>query len=90
MVNTYLVSFKKNIFFTLKDFFFLFFSDVLSVLIGVYCKKKSHMKLMIGPGGKYAKRVASEAEQDLRNIFRTEVRLRVNFEYNPLIENSDL
>lgn len=45
---------------------------------------------MIGPGGKYAKRVASEAEQDLRNIFRTEVRLRVNFEYNPLIENSDL
>ncbi|KAL7630526.1 UNVERIFIED_CONTAM: hypothetical protein RMT77_019283 [Armadillidium vulgare] len=84
---------KHNIPYELKfklSYWDLSDSDVLSVLIGVYCKKKSHMKLMIGPGGKYAKRVASEAEQDLRNIFRTEVRLRVNFEYNPLIENSDL
>ncbi|XP_076036483.1 GTPase Era, mitochondrial [Oratosquilla oratoria] len=57
-------------------------AEVLNIVIGVRCKKRRLIQVLIGSGGKSVSRIAKEAEQDLRDTFRSEVRLRLNVSYN--------
>ncbi|CAL4109659.1 unnamed protein product, partial [Meganyctiphanes norvegica] len=53
-------------------------SEVLNIVIGIKCKRRSTARVVMGPHGARVRQVARESEQDLRNTFRTEVRLRLN------------
>jgi GTPase Era involved in 16S rRNA processing len=41
------------------------------------CQKKFTAKVVVGTGGRTVIQLAREAEQDLRNMFRQEVRLKI-------------
>ncbi|KAG7162674.1 GTPase Era-like, partial [Homarus americanus] len=48
-------------------------SELLYIMIKVSCRRRGLTRLMVGGGGGTVSRIAREAEQSLRNTFRTEV-----------------
>lgn len=62
-------------------------SEVLNIVIGIRCKRASTARVVMGPGGVRVRQVAREAEQDMRNTFRTEVRLRLNVNHDEKRKN---
>lgn len=63
----------------IKTFLWIFFfTELLSIIIGVKCKNQRIKGLILKNRGSYIAQIAKEAEQTLRNVFRTEVKLRLN------------
>lgn len=50
----------------------------LDIDVKLYTKKSSHMKMLIGMGGKTISRIAQEAGEDLSRVFLRTVRLRLS------------
>ena len=56
-------------------------TDVLNILLSLSNKKKGGLvKFLLKSRAYKLKQIAAEAEQDLRDIFQTQVRLRINVE----------
>ncbi|XP_065582375.1 GTPase Era, mitochondrial-like [Artemia franciscana] len=52
-------------------------SGLLSLVLSLRPKSKHWVKLIVGSGGARIKQISQEAEQDLRNTFRYDVRLKI-------------
>lgn len=50
-------------------------------MVKVKCGRKGLVRLLLGGGGDTVSKISKQAEQDLRNTFRTEVKLRLNVVY---------
>lgn len=61
---------------------FSFKTELLSIIVKVQCAKKGLIRVLLGHQGSIITSMAQKAEQDLRNIFRSEVKLRLNVTYN--------
>lgn len=62
---------------------FSFHPDLLGISINVKCGKKGLVRVLLGSRGSIIARMAREAEQELRNTFRSEVKLRLTVAYDP-------
>ena len=49
----------------------------LNIVMALDCRKKFTAKVVVGTGGRTVIQLAKETEQDLRNIFRKEVSLKI-------------
>lgn len=65
----------------IKAVILLFLPDLLSIMVKVECARKGLVSVLLGSGGDTVSKVAKQAEQDLRNTFRTEVKLGINIVY---------
>ena len=54
----------------------------LDVIIAIDCQKAFTARIVVGTGGRTVTQIARDTEQELRNIFRSEVRLRLIIEPN--------
>ncbi|KAK4308416.1 hypothetical protein Pmani_019890 [Petrolisthes manimaculis] len=61
-------------------------SELLSITVRVGCQRLGLVKMVVGGGGRKVGRLAREAEQSLRNTFRSEVKLRLNIVYDPSLK----
>lgn len=59
---------------------------MLSITVRVGCRRLGLVKMMVGGGGRKVAGLAGEAEQSLRNTFRSEVKLRLNIVYDPSLK----
>lgn len=78
--------FKKEIPYTLKfsiEHWDVTETDLLGISINVKCGKKGLVRVLLGSRGSIIARMAREAEQELRNTFRSEVKLRLTVAYDP-------
>ncbi|XP_042858893.1 GTPase Era, mitochondrial-like [Penaeus japonicus] len=85
----FLDTFKNEIPYNLKfriEHWDLSEEEILYITVQVGCKRKGLARLIIGSGGKSVIPIAQEAEQDLRNTFRSEVKLRLNVVYDPSLK----
>lgn len=81
----FLEQFKEEIPYTLKfsiEYWELTETELLSIIVKVQCAKKGLIRVLLGHQGSIITSMAQKAEQDLRNIFRSEVKLRLNVTYN--------
>lgn len=62
-------------------------SDLLNIMVKVKCGRKGLVRLLLGGGGDTVSKISKQAEQDLRNTFRTEVKLRLNIVYERNLKN---
>ncbi|KAJ8412405.1 hypothetical protein AAFF_G00127410 [Aldrovandia affinis] len=53
-------------------------SGELDILLRLYVKKESHMKMVIGQAGHMIARIAREAAEDLMNVFLCDVKLKIS------------
>uniref|UniRef100_A0A8D0ESX9 GTPase Era, mitochondrial n=1 Tax=Strix occidentalis caurina TaxID=311401 RepID=A0A8D0ESX9_STROC len=56
-------------------------SGELLIAQNLLVPRKSHMRMLIGRGGKVISRIAQEAGQDLMNVFLCDVRLKLKVEW---------
>ncbi|KAK7073203.1 hypothetical protein SK128_003505 [Halocaridina rubra] len=61
-------------------------ADLLYISVKVGCKRQGLTGFIIGYRGQRVAAIAREAEQELRNTFRTEVKLRINVEYDASLQ----
>lgn len=61
-------------------------SEILYITIQIGCKRQGLARFIIGSGGKSVIPIAQDAEQDLRNTFCNEVKLRLNVVYDPTLK----
>uniref|UniRef100_A0A8C9VGN0 GTPase Era, mitochondrial n=1 Tax=Scleropages formosus TaxID=113540 RepID=A0A8C9VGN0_SCLFO len=53
-------------------------NGALDIMVKLYVTKENHLKMLIGQGGHMIGRIAREAGQDLMNVFRCEVKLKLS------------
>lgn len=58
-------------------YIFIYGIGTLNIVMALDCQKKFTAKVVVGTGGRTVIQLAREAEQDLRNMFRQEVRLKI-------------
>ncbi|XP_063840476.1 GTPase Era, mitochondrial-like [Scylla paramamosain] len=85
----FLEQFKEEIPYTLKfsiEYWELTETELLSIIVKVQCVKKGLVRVLLGNRGSIIASMAQKAEQDLRNIFRSEVKLRLNVVYDRFLK----
>ncbi|XP_047497084.1 GTPase Era, mitochondrial-like [Penaeus chinensis] len=85
----FLDAFKNEIPYNLKftiEHWDLSEEEILYITVQIGCKRQGLARVIIGSGGKCVIPIAQEAEQDLRNTFCNEVKLRLNVVYDPALK----